>query len=345
MDKTVLIVGPNYFGYNESVEYAFKELGWATEIIDYYDAFPKNIKNFLYYSLSPRLKIDYFYQAYKKKINESILSFVTTKKPDLVLFIKGSYLEESTLKEINKKTKTVLWMMDSVFRFQDTYKLIRNFDYRFLFEETDVAKLTQENIESYFLPMAADSNNYYPIPADQKDIDVLFVGKLYPNRLELFDRLVKRFPNLNIKIYGKYTSLKKPDSFLKYHFSGINKYYTNEFVTPKELNTLYSQSKIALNIHHSQSQAGCNPRVFEILAAKTFQLVDEIPYIKEHFKGQDMLETYETEQELFDKIEYYLNHTGERERIAENGYHHIIENHTFLKRVEFILDVMDSNKK
>lgn len=343
MNKKVLIVGPRYFGYNESVAYGFKELGWETGVIDYYEAFPDNIKNFFYYRLFPRIKITRFKDNYVKKLNDSIVEAVQNEKPDLVLFIKGTYIKEETLKAIRPKTKIILWMMDSIFRYKDALNNIRYFDYKFMFEESDVNKLKQDGIDSMFLPMAADSSNYYPVENVQKDIDILFVGKLYENRLQMFDRLIKRFPHLNIKIYGKYTALKKPGSFIDYYFSDIKSYYTNSFVSPRELNELYSRSKIALNIHHAQSQTGCNPRVFEILAAKTFQLVDVNKYIKENFVDKSLLAGYTNEEELFDQIDYYLNNEEERNFIAEKGYQDIIQNHTFKQRVEVILNTMNIN--
>jgi spore maturation protein CgeB len=341
MSKRILIVGPNYFGYNESVENGFKKLGWETEIISYYEAWPNSMENFLRYRLFPRMGLNHYRKEYRKSLNQSIITTVKERTPELILFIKGTYIEEETLKELKKDSKLILWMMDSLYRFNDVYKNVRYFDYKFMFEESDVKKLEKEEIDSGFLPMAADSDNYFPIESTEKDIDVLFVGKLYPNRLELFDNLISRFPNLNIKIYGNYTSLKRPSSYMKYHFTNMKNYYTNQFVSPKELNVLYSRSKIALNIHHSQSQSGCNPRVFEILAAKAFQLVDEIPFIKKHFHSNNSLSSYTDQEDLFNKIDYYLKNEGERKRIAETGYNHVIQNHTFLKRVETILDAIE----
>jgi len=341
MDKKVLIVGPKYFGYNESVAYGFNALGWQTEIIDYYEAFPKTVGNFFSYRIFPRLNINYFKNEYIGKLNESILSSIEKEKPDYVLFIKGTFIKKETLEAIKAHSKVILWMMDSIYRYRDAYNNIDYFDAKFMFEESDVKRLKEENIDSIFLPMAADENNYFPMEHTEKDIDVLFVGKLYENRLQMFNRLIKKYPDLNIKIYGQYTALKKPMSFYEYYLTDRKKYFTNSFVSPKELNKLYSRSKIALNIHHAQSQTGCNPRVFEILAAKTFQLVDVNLYIKENFVEKSLLAGYTNEIELFDQIEYYLKHVEERNEIAKNGYANVIANHTFKQRVEVIVNSVE----
>lgn len=344
MDKKVLIVGPRYFGYNESVAHGFEALGWKTEIIDYYEAFPKTFENFLSYRLLPRLNINYFKNEYIRKLNDAILTSVNKEKPDCVLFIKGTFVKKETLDAIKSQSKIILWMMDSIYRYRDAYNNIDSFDAKFMFEESDVKRLKEENIDSVFLPMAADENNYFPIDHTEKDIDVLFVGKLYENRLKMFNRLIKRFPELNIKIYGQYTALKRPGSFFEYYLTDRKNYFTNSFVSPQDLNKLYSRSKIALNIHHAQSQTGCNPRVFEILASKTFQLVDENLYIKQNFVEKNLLAGYTKEEELFEQIEHYLKHEQERKKIAENGYENVITNHTFKQRVQVIVNHIERNK-
>lgn len=338
MKKKVLIIGPNYYGYNESVQRAFEDLGWQTKVIDYYEVWPSKITNVFLYKVLPKIGVSYFVKKYYRLFNERILDSVKDFQPSLVFFIKGSYIEDRTLRIIKNTALTVLWMMDSIYRVKDAYNNLHYFDYKFMFEASDVERLKEENIDSIFLPMAADTNNYFPLSCSEKDIDLLFVGVLYQNRIEMLERLVKKFPNLNIQIYGKYTSIKKPLSFIKYYFMGMKKYFKNRYVSPKELNELYSRTKIALNIHHNQSKTGCNPRVFEILATNTFQVVDENPYIKENFVNKNLLASYSCEEELYEKIKYYLNNEEERIKIAQNGYNTIINNHTFIHRVQFILN-------
>src|SRR5690606_15315194 len=183
----------------------------------------------------------------------------------------GNNVFPETLHEM-KDVKKVLWMMDSIYRYpESTLRHVSEYDERFMFEENDVIKLKQEGVQAHFLPMGVDTSNYYYIDNKEKDIDLLFVGKLYDKRIELFTKMIKRFPSLNIQIYGNYTDWKKPSRYINYYFRGYDKYFKNQYVRPEMLNKLYSKSKIALNIHHARSQNGCNPRVFEILATKTFQ--------------------------------------------------------------------------
>lgn len=339
MAKKLLIIGPDYFGYNESVAKSFQKFGWTAKIINYYEVCPPGIINTILCRYLSKLGIKYFANQYKINLNQEITNIFNEFSPDMVIIIKGNNVFRETIKNMGNSIK-VLWMMDSIFRVPESLNNVDLYDYSFMFEESDVERLKSMGIESTFLPMAVDTNNYYPIP-NERDIDLLFVGRLYDSRVQLFTELINLQKDRNIQIYGNYLHWKKPMRFINYYFKGFNKYFKNRFVQPDELNKLYSRSKIALSIHHNQSQHGCNPRTFEILATKTFQLVDENPFIKEHFAKHGYLVTYKNDEDLFRKIQYYLDENpNEREEIAERGYHYVTKSHTFDNRVKKILDVI-----
>ena len=56
----------------------------------------------------------------------------------------------------------------------------------------------------------------------------------------------------------------------------------------------------------------------QILASGAFQITNFFPVVKENFEG--CLETYRNDQELIEKIRYFLNHDSERNMIATKGH-------------------------
>jgi spore maturation protein CgeB len=52
------------------------------------------------------------------------------------------------------------------------------------------------------------------------------------------------------------------------------------------------------------------------------------------------LETYKDINELNEKINYYLLHDNEREHIARAGYEWVINNHTYDKRIENLINLI-----
>lgn len=332
----ILIVGPNFFGYNDSVSDALKEKGHEVKVFNHYDGY-KGIKNKLLCSKLSKLNITKFKDEYDKKLNQEILDIYNDFNPEVVLVIKGFQMLPSTLAKMNKSIK-VLWMMDSVYRYPNVLKNINLYDYRFMFENNDVEKLKQEDVVSYFLPLAADKNKYFPKNEINKDIDILFIGSLYESRKEMFERLSKDFKDLNICVYGKYTDIKNPKSYFKYINKDIKRTFKNSYVASNEVNDLYSRAKICINLHHEQSKDGCNPRFYEILASGAFQIVDYNEYIINNYG--DKIDNFKTYDELKSKIEFYLKNEDERKKSILN-YKEIVENNYFENRIDTLLDIIN----
>lgn len=331
--KKVLILGPYFHNYNQSIEDAFINLGFETKVLSYHVGTTINLREKIEYNFSFN-KERYFLKKndeFNFKVQKTYFEFL----PNIVFVTHGNELSKETM-EIIKPSFKILWMMDSIYRTLNTFKIIHYFDKIFLFEKTDIIRLKEENnINSYFMPMALNEKIYYPLNL-KKDIDILFIGVLYDKRKLLFDKIIQRFPNLNIKIYGKfYSSFKSPF----YHFTRKNKSeYINHNVTPNEVNVLYNRSKICINIHHDQSKYGVNPRFFEIFGSKNLQLVDSNPYILDEFNSNIIL-TYTNAEDLIKKIEEIIEKKIDTEQYINSIYQLIISNHTYTDRIKSILEL------
>lgn len=334
--KKIFIVGPNFFGYNESVSNAFKDKGYDVKVFNHYDGY-EGIKNKILCSKLSKFNITKFKEEYDNKLNEQILEIYNEFNPEIVMIIKGFQILPDTLEKMSK-SKRILWMMDSVYRYPNVLKNIHLYDYRFMFENQDVEKLKKIGIDSYFLPLAADKKKYFPKHIENKDIDILFIGSLYESRKQMFERLMIDFKDINICVYGKYTDIKNPTSYIKYLNKNIRKVFKNCYVNSNEVNNLYSKSKICINLHHEQSKDGCNPRFYEILASRAFQIVDYNEYIIRNY-GNKVLHFTDYE-DLKKKIYMYLNNEQERNRLIQ-GYSEIMENNYFENRIELILSIIN----
>ncbi len=337
--KKVLIVGPKFYGYNNSVARAFNILGFETKILNFLDADVEGFKEKVLLHLTQNkeklfLKKRNNYNTYFKKEYDAY-------KPDILFLIKGSILTPETVAYAKQKSLVVLWMMDSIYLNPTSYILRNVVDYIFLFEQTEIPKLAAEGITAHFLPLALDESVYYPIE-NKKDIDLLFVGALYPNRIALLNKIVKAFSEKNIKIYGNlFSPWRKP---FKHFFRKDRYIYTNKSVPPAELNKLYARSKICLNIHHSQSVDGVNQRFFEILGAKALQITDFKLFMSNYFTTNDLL-WYKNEEELMQLIENGLSKYDDINNIRENGYNKVTSEHTFTNRIQQVLQIIRLQKK
>jgi len=330
MVKKILLIGPSYFNYNQSIASAFDKDKFEVKIIDYSDLFgQKKLNN----------KISYFLSRNKAKTTQILLTelnqFITTTylqyHPDIVMIIKGDVIFEETVLEMTE-SKNILWMLDGIFYYPQSVKLADIMDAVFLFEKSDVEKVKKINVNTYYLPPSYDDQIFRKLQL-KKDIDLLFIGTLYDSRIELFEKLHKKFPNLNMKIFCKrYSLYKTPIKYLK---SLSNKIFINQFVTPTEANILYNRSKVCLNMHHEQSIYGVNPRFFEIYGANALQFVDHKPFIDEYFSDYNV-RTYKSEEELFEMISQKFNSNIQDD--DQNLYETVCNHHTFRNRIDSILD-------
>ena len=336
--KKVLIVGPLFFGYSRSVAKAFEKEGFDVDVYDdWQEGTVENIAEKITHNLT-RDKAAFFNKKYEK-YNRAIRKQYTASNPDMVFIIRGAILTEETLLFM-KRSKLVLWMMDSVFVVKSTLQHIHLYDHVFLFEKEDIPLLKEQHgIEGHFLPLALDESVYYPIPAADKPIDILFVGNLYEKRKALLNKVIAKFPEKNIKIYGDYFS--KLRNIGRYLFRKDKKYYTNFTVSPAELNVLYSKTKICLNIHHSQSLYGVNQRFFEVCGAAVLQVCDRHGFITDNFKHEEIF-IYDTDEQLFDIINDILCNYDKYTNKITMAFDEVINHHTFQKRIQYVLRTVNS---
>ena len=87
-----------------------------------------------------------------------------------------------------------------------------------------------------------------------------------------------------------------------------------------------------------------NYRTFETLGCGTFLLTNYTPGLEKLFKINQHLVIYESRDDLDEKISYYLSHQEERDLIAQQGYEHVRNNHTYVHRALKIKKVLGIDK-
>jgi len=185
------------------------------------------------------------------------------------------------------------------------------FDYIFIAQKdyiTDFKKYGNKNV--YWLPLAA-SENYFSDVKKEKIFEIGFIGQTGKG-FEKRARILKRLSS-------------------KYKMNDFSRYYT-----PREAANIYRSSKIVINVSR---KGDLNARVFEVLASGTFLLTEKIGNgLLDIFKDNVHLSTFSSEEELFEKIEYYLKNETEREKIAENGKELVHKQHRYSNRMEFLVE-------
>lgn len=114
---------------------------------------------------------------------------------------------------------------------------------------------------------------------------------------------------------------------------GTADYYT-------EMPMVFKKSRINLNISLRSIKSGIPLRAFDIMGNGGFLLSNYQEDFLENFTpGVDFV-YYESEEDLLQKIDYYLAHEEERRAIAKNGHDKVAESHTYRDRVREMLSCL-----
>ena len=114
--------------------------------------------------------------------------------------------------------------------------------------------------------------------------------------------------------------------------------------TLTEMPKVFQASKINLNMTMRPIETGLSLRVWDILGCGGFLLTNYQAEIPDYFEIGKDLETYESMEELEEKIRYYLTHEEERVEIAINGYETVARYHTYEIRLAQMLKVLTEKR-
>ena len=331
----ILVVGPNFYGYTESVARGFESLGLEVRTFNYWEYKPLPLLHPTRWAGSQEDRAQ-SYQIYVKSMHSELLEACRTFRPNYLVIIKGNRLSEEVLSAIS--CPKILWMMDSLTRVKETVPLAHLFEKIFVFEKSDLAIPELSRLKTSFLPLALDPMVFKP-SVSRRLYDACFVGDLDQRRTDYLSFAAKNLTQHRFEYYGRYLTFSHDNlaQRLSNFFLGREwRWYKNRRIHPKQVNALFNSSKIGINIHHNQSKYGCNQRFFELIGAGTFQIVDDNPFIKENFDG--LVATYTTKEELLDRLGYYLRHDFERTKMASRAFATVLGAHTFAHRARTILE-------
>lgn len=110
----------------------------------------------------------------------------------------------------------------------------------------------------------------------------------------------------------------------------------------KEMPYIFLNSKINLNITLKSIKTGIPLRVFDIMGSAGFVMTNYQEELLQYFEPNVDFVYYDNYEDLMKKTEYFLSHEAERKEIAENGFHKVCTEHTIVRRICEMIDVVRS---
>jgi Glycosyl transferases group 1 len=335
-------------GFLDSISRAFRELGHVTLSCS------KHKSSFLTKALK-RVPIGWIStqtkQHIEREFNQGLLGEVVSFKPDMFVNMSGGGLYPETVKAIKQKTNcvTICIVFDDPCNpapQRDKYfpMTLRYYDILLLPEPSWAKIIKNLTPSSKIIPFFGgyDPELFFPVSADEISdtdrirfgADVSFTGYSYGQSAEGGYRagILAGLDGYDLKIWG--------DNGWRYRFRffpGLERAYQGARLSYSDIRKLYRVSKINLNVPSPQIFRSFQPRVFEIAAAKGFQLID---YSEElgRLVGENNTVMFRDLHDLREKVSHYLANEKEREILTNDLHEKIKERFTWKNQIRITLD-------
>jgi len=286
---------------------------------------------------------------------------IPKEKQDVMIYLND------TLPNPKWAKKQVLYMQNAYGEGSD--KALKAFHERgydgYVFISNRLLEIYQKaGFQGQYLPFGVNIDLFYPRQKDNRyDFDVAYIGNDIKGEVRTTKYLYPAV-HYNFGLYGNWSdpnpSLRRklqiwkprtePSLMRKLQFwnpiTNIPAYKTEFFkishgkIPQEEVPILYSSAKINLNCTHQDciDWDVITLRTFEVLACRGFLITDKIPIAEKTMQGC-MIFT-DGDNDLSEKIDYYIDHEKERNTIAKNGYDYTIRKASLDSRMNELLSYL-----
>lgn len=263
-------------------------------------------------SIRSRIKSHDLETSYQPDMAAICKQYSNILKPSLYLWIESAGGHFPINLDAIRCPKACIFI-DSHVNLDYQLEWAKNFDYIFVAQLAYVQDFKNKGLNAHWLPLAADSEIHCRIETP-KIHEVSMVGSIFPN--------TRRF-DLIEKIQSKFS------------------FYTERCFL-EDMTRVYSTSKIVFN---NAIKDDLNMRVFEAMATGSLLLTDMAKGSgqDELFKDDEDYALYQDDN-ILEKIGFYLSNNSKREQIALNGRKLVHSAHLYSHRVEDLLNVVLGKK-
>lgn len=280
------------------------------DLEQYHTFHPRNPDCIFHLPLAVNMsRLDSFFASRK----ESELSSYSSR----ISFVGSLYTEKCPYDRLSKDASYLNGYLSGIMEAQS-----KIYGYYFVPEvlPDEIVQEFVDNMPDFYLPPDMATRD------DRMAMALMYLGPKITSmeRTRLLQALGERYP---VDIYTK-----SDTSFLPLHNHGIAK-------THSEMPLIFHGSDINLNMTAKSIRSGVPLRVFDVLGCGGFLLSNYQPELADYFTIGEDLDLYTSEEDLLEKVEYYLSHEKERKEIAANGQQKIRQCHTFHQRMAEMIDI------
>jgi spore maturation protein CgeB len=269
--------------------------------------------------------------------------------PDLLLFTKGTGIPEHWLDAVRSRSiPTVQWHPDPILD-DSVLRLARKVDFLFTmaqglvedYRKAGVAKvawLSQGFAPSFFEPGEVSAHDRAFYASSVASVGNLSSQPEYIGRRKSLSRVLRE--GFDLKWWGPPPARRLGN--LSFLLSPLGRAYGGRFVYGSEYAKVASLSAIFLafdrapHIRNSMSQ-----RLYMATGCGAFYLCQYVEGMEEVLEPGREIETFSGEEEMIDKIRFYLPREEARRKIAGQGRQRVSRQYTYRHRFLEMFSVLD----
>lgn len=267
-------------------------------------------------------------------LRRRLLEAVEDCRPDILfLYVINAQSLATIVREIRRKgVAVVMWIGLNPQKLSSGVKrILPELDCVFCYDSTYLPYYKDMGCRrAEIVPLGIDIDRFDSVKLTSEDLLdaplISFVGMIDDTRRRILG-------SLQGKDLGIWTwNMGVEDSVLEPFFKGE--------AAGEECIRVLKASPISINIHRSFEVSGGNYRLFEIPASGALQLVDNKAGVKKYFEPDEEIVIFENEEDLSEKIDYFLDHEEQRQAIARKARARLVRDHGILdrfKRMEQII--------
>jgi len=300
------------------------------------------------------------------RFNQAVLALAQEHRPDLFWGEKQEFLEPDTVLGLRKRgIRTLHFTPDPYFTL--TWKRTRLMDACLpLFDDVicckryEMAEYERTCRRVLYMPLGYAENVHRPLaPADRGlrtrfRSDVCFVGGWDPRRQKLLGAIAER-ARCDLKVWGygwdhlqdgkwslrrayRLRLLAGKDPFRLGQDPNLSPHLQGPEVYGDRYAWALSGAKIGLGFLRQICPDQHTTRTFEIPACASLLLADRTGEHQGFFQEGQEADFYSSEEELLDKVRFYLDHEDVRVRVAWGGYRRCVDSgYSYRARLEVAL--------
>jgi hypothetical protein len=277
-------------------------------------------------------------------MNRYLIKTAVKIMPDVVWINKGMQISSRTLKAIRSSTRAFLLsetadnMLISGNKTKEFISSIPEYDLMVTDKNVETVNYYDygaKNVYSIHKGFFPEIHKPIELTEEEQKIygaDVVFCGGAEHDRAESLSYLIQH--DINVKIWGNLRSWKKMKCF-----PTLSPFHSKTAVWWAEYAKAINGAKIAICFLRHVANDSQTQRTFELPACQTMTIAERTEDHMHLFKEDKEMVFFSNNDELLDKVKYYLKHDKAREEIAKAGRLKCVNSdYTYSRRYRNILN-------